>query len=639
MSLCEKSIGVWYDGDKTLSKLANAFNVLAVDYNIATADNGGVQLVCTEDKSITGFKCKLDGNVAEIAFSEIHYCTRAVSLIMAGLIKDGEEVEEKSPFDNYGIMLDCSRNKVFKVEQIKKWLRRLSMMGYNTVMLYTEDTYEIEGEPLFGYLRGAYTAEELKQIDDYANSLGIEMIPCIQVLGHLEQILQWPGYGKIKDTARVMLVDEPETYKLIEKMIETFKNAFRTDRIHIGMDETHDLGRGRFMDKNGYERGFDIFNRHLSKVVDICKKYEYKPMIWSDMYFRLGNATQNYYDLETVIPDDVKAKIPEEVQLVYWDYYHAEKDFYDKFIDMHRDLAGEPFVASGVWTWSQTWYNHDQTVNCAGPCVKSCIEKNTRELIFTMWGDDGAYCDFDSALAGLMWLSEYAYCPEKMSDERLEKIYETICGSSFAATVTASGITTLFWGEDGKRLEHDAFSVPSVLWDDPIFNIYINNYIHFAQQSADKHSERLVKIAEQLNPVAEINNAGDFSHAIKVAKFLSKKLAIASELHKAYNNADKKTLANIKEREVCEAIALLEEMMESFRKQWLEQCKPFGLEVLQKRFAGLKIRYEELAKRLGEFLNGEIEEIPELEAHREVPSEHPSGGNRYLHLASGSSIV
>ena len=43
----------------------------------------------------------------------------------------------------------------------------LVKMGYDTLELYTEDTYEIEGEPYFGYMRGRYTAREIKEIDVY----------------------------------------------------------------------------------------------------------------------------------------------------------------------------------------------------------------------------------------------------------------------------------------------------------------------------------------------------------------------------------------------------------------------------------------------------------------------------------------
>ena len=44
----------------------------------------------------------------------------------------------------------------------------LEKMGYNTLMYYTEDTYEVKDEPYFGYLRGRFTADELRELDAYA---------------------------------------------------------------------------------------------------------------------------------------------------------------------------------------------------------------------------------------------------------------------------------------------------------------------------------------------------------------------------------------------------------------------------------------------------------------------------------------
>jgi len=68
-------------------------------------------------------------------------------------------------------MIDCSRNGVLKPESVYFFLRNMALMGLNMLQLYTEDTYEIENEPFFGYLRGKYTAKELSAIDDYAYDL------------------------------------------------------------------------------------------------------------------------------------------------------------------------------------------------------------------------------------------------------------------------------------------------------------------------------------------------------------------------------------------------------------------------------------------------------------------------------------
>ncbi len=85
---------------------------------------------------------------------------------------------ERCSFETLGTMIDCSRNGVLRVSSVKFLLRKLALLGYNMLQLYTEDTYEIRDEPFFGYLRGAYTEEEMREIDDYAFSLGIEVIPC-----------------------------------------------------------------------------------------------------------------------------------------------------------------------------------------------------------------------------------------------------------------------------------------------------------------------------------------------------------------------------------------------------------------------------------------------------------------------------
>ena len=62
----------------------------------------------------------------------------------------------------FGVMLDCSRNAVMKVSEVKRFIDYISKMGYNALELYTEDTFEMEGHAHFGYMRGRYTKQEIK---------------------------------------------------------------------------------------------------------------------------------------------------------------------------------------------------------------------------------------------------------------------------------------------------------------------------------------------------------------------------------------------------------------------------------------------------------------------------------------------
>ena len=128
----------------------------------------------------------------------------------------------ENKFRRFGTMIDCSRNAVMTVDTIKKWIDITGDIGYNTVMLYMEDTYEIKGEPYFGHHRGRYSVEELREIDDYAFEKGMEFIPCIQTLAHLNGIFHWKEYtSKIWDCTDILLAEEQATYDLIDKMFRT----------------------------------------------------------------------------------------------------------------------------------------------------------------------------------------------------------------------------------------------------------------------------------------------------------------------------------------------------------------------------------------------------------------------------------
>ena len=81
-----------------------------------------------------------------------------------------------------GALIDCSRNCVYTVDALKKFIDILADIGYDYLQLYTEDTFDI-GDPRFGYLRGRYNVAEIKELDGYASARGIELIPFIQTLG------------------------------------------------------------------------------------------------------------------------------------------------------------------------------------------------------------------------------------------------------------------------------------------------------------------------------------------------------------------------------------------------------------------------------------------------------------------------
>ena len=585
--------------------LSKALETLSVRYPaLDPKAEGATEIVFekSEDESVCAV-AKKNGKIV-ISYGKLNMALRMVGAVLSGTMADGSE---NCPFKMLGIMLDCSRDAVMTVDHLKSYLDRLAILGYNMVMLYTEETYELPGEPMFGFMRGAYTKAEIREIDDHAARLGIEIIPCIQALAHLEQIFRWKEYAEINDCNGILLVDEPKTYALIEKMLEFWKSAVRSRRIHLGMDEAHGLGTGKYAKLHGKKSAFDVINSHLKKVCALCEKHGLTPMIWSDMYFRIGSKNNDYYDLESQPSKKVIKGIPKGLQLVYWDYYHDDKDFYSKFIEKHREIAGDPLMGSGVWTWNKFWYDHVYTKCTVVPCLEACREAKLDEVFFTMWGDNGGFCDYDSAMAGLAFSAELSFTG-KADPKALEKRVAGLFNGASYKAITALG-------------DLMPYMIPLFLFDDPIMLMYaksmkdnkddIKPYAKggvYNYATMGKEFKRVLAILKK----ARKGDAGDMKLAAALAEAIAAKhawaeAAFAASEQKDMRAAIKKALPLAKAYQKA-----FKAFYKAFRAMWHANNKPFGLESIQIRLGGQLLRSEELVTRLEDFLESDETVFPEF---------------------------
>ena len=613
---------VW-DSSNTAEELHPMLETLGEEYPVIKDGVDGIRLDFIPGAAGI-LEIHREGGLARISYGTVSQAARCVGGLLSGIPGEGCLARESTRLTTLGIMLDCSRNAVMKVGHIKKWLRRLALFGYNMVMLYTEDTYKLPGEDYFGYLRGAYSEGELREIDRYASKLGIEMIACIQTLGHMEQVIKWPVYNSvIKDTERVLLVGKEETRLLIEKMLDFWGGVFSSRRIHVGMDEAWDLGRGRYLDTSGHRRAFDIFNEHLEVVQNACALRGLRPMIWSDMYFRIGSPSRTYYDVDCVIPEEVAARIPKGVQLVYWDYYHKDAGFYSEWIKRHRALGFEPIVASSVRTcYSNFWYYHQMTKETLDPCLAACRDTGIGEMMLTLWADDGACCEFDSALAGLCYAAQGAFSDSSADEVTAARRFNAACGASYEHAILPSAALN---------------ASSAALWDDPLLGILLNELClqPGGAASLSRIAEDLGELEKKLEPLKNECSAGDMEHAYNLAKAIGQKISLRLELLDAYRGKSRGPLAKAAEKAgtVAKDITTL---AGSFRRQWFARNKPQGFEALQNRLASQAERHRETARRITEYLDGKSNDIPELD---EFPSIPKGCVRTYGRLASASLIL
>ena len=612
-------------GNETPAELIPALHLLETEYPISEGGRGLKLTFRKLDDSENISRVRRSRGGVTVEYSTISGALRGVGSALAKL--DGEE---RTPFEKLGIMLDVSRNMVMRVEHFKMWLLRLALCGCNEVLLYCEDTFELEDEPFFGAYRAPYTLEELQEMDDYADALGIELIGCVQTLGHMEQILQHGvAYSEIYDSERLMMVDNAGTQSLIRKIISFWKSALRSRRIHVGMDEAFGLGRGRHQTLFGAQKESDIMQRHLDMVAGICRENGLEAMIWSDMFFRMTNEKHEYYDYTSAFVPGIAKTIPENVELVYWDYYHDQCSDYRKMISRHRELGREPVVASGIWTWVRMWYDHRQTMDTAMPCIDVCRQENIRELFFTMWGDDGAYCNYDSSLAGIIRCADLAFGRRDENDSADR--FKAVCHADYEANITA--------GELHMPIGEKYSVIPSmILWDDPLLGKYFDSCKRANPEFDLNYLDQLDDVLCRIMPFAEDCGAGDIGYAVDLIKFLIKKVELRGALEAAYDRGDRLALRELLTTTLPAAIAALIEFDAGFRRNWLKCAKAHGLERIQVRNAGQLARLEELSIRLREYLDGTIERIEELDEHLPY-SAKPEMVNRYREVSSGSWII
>ena len=497
-----------------------------------------------------------------------------------------------------GAMLDCSRNAVYTESALKKYIKLLSEMGYNSLQLYTEDTFELEDEPYFGYMRGKYTVGFLREIDRYALSCGIELVPCIQTLAHLSGVAKWKHYEEIVDTADILLVGEEKTYELIDKMFSACAKAFTSRRINIGMDEAHMVGLGKYLDRHGYENRFDILLKHLNRVCGIAKKYGFKPMMWSDMFFRLANCGEYYLEDTIDIPLSVIEKVPPEIKLIYWDYYSEKPEVYDAMIKSHKNFHNSIVFAGGAWSWSGFVPHNAWSNKVSGLALKACAENDIEEVFVTSWRDDGGECSLFGNLPALYCFAEYAHGNFDLTT--IKNGFYNLTGVKFDDFMTLDMPDTLY----EKCTRNNASKY--MLYSDPFFG--------WLDYTVDENkTAQFYDIAEKLD---KLTGNAEFGYVFDTISKLCGVLAIKFDLgvctrnaYKSGNTDEIKRLVNDYE----ELERRLEKFYECFLAQRNRECLMYGFEFHDIRLGGLIRRVKHCKDMLAQYAEGKLNKIDALE--------------------------
>lgn len=588
----------------------NGMNEFLKFHNINSSENTNIITIKLTDEEI--IKISKKSNDINIVINSYHQIFRAICLLKEHIDKESFEYSEKCYFKTLGAMFDGSQaNSLMNIESCKKMMLNMASMGYNMMMLYCEDTYEIKDEKYWGNMRPKYFEEDFKILDDYAYSLGIELIPCIQTLGHLPEALRKEPYKVLRDTPGVLVTGEKEdkTYQLIEKMISTVSKCFRSKRIHIGLDEAWMLGRGNYFKRNGYVPAAMIMNDHLKRVNKIIEKYGLEPMMWGDMFFRAKSLKEEYYDTSIKFTKEDIESVPENMSLIYWDYYSTDVKHYEDMINKTKELTDKVIYANAIGIGRTFACYYKGMVDVVVPSLIACKNQGVKEVIATVWGDNNRESSTFNALVGLQIYAEHMY-NENPDKDTMKKNFELCTNCDWDSFESIKYLDTV---EEFNPDNEDVISLTRVfMWQDILLPMCDGDFEGFDFYDHYDKLEKMYKESAVKNPgyktIFEF-----YSHLAKVLKVKSN---ISRDITKAYREKDIEGLTKLKDIKLP---ALYEDVMslrKAHRKYHREEYKPIGWEILDIRYGGVLMRIDTAIERIGDYLDGKITKIDELEEER-----------------------
>lgn len=510
--------------------------------------------------------------------------------LVRGLMMEQGEYSIAARVRNLGLMLDCSRNAVPRPDMVCRLICLLVLMGYDYLELYTEDTYELPEEPYFGYKRGRYTKAELQELVAFADGLGFQMVPCIQTLAHLKNLNNWLVYFEHMDIDDILLVDDERTYRLIRKCIRYCKEVFHTNRINIGGDEAFHLGRGKYIDVNGYLPKDDVYLKHMERVFAICKEEGVCPEFWAD------GLVSDKMDQERL-----KNMLDGTQTPVSWHYGHDEAEALQSDMDKFQSYGVKGHFAAGLWKWFGYAPDNQYAERAMSRLLPVALENRVEDILITAWGDNGNECSVYATIPGMMYAANQLF-PCGVDAEKLTRYL--------------TGYTNAEW----KLCDRLNYVMPELdkMCNAAKYLLHNDFLIGLLDYNIPDHAGEIYReLLPEFERLAERDSR--FSYLFQsyeaLCRVLVRKATYSKRLFRAYQEQNRGQMHALAS-ELQEIKQDIKGFYEAFRRMWLQDYKGFGFEVMDVRLGGLLARIDTVTVMLNDYLAGRLDRIYELEEER-----------------------
>ena len=519
----------------------------------------------------------------------------AFGCLLARCDEENFAVEFAGTETRLSFLRDCSNNAALSRGGFCELVQTLALLGFDKVLLYTEDLMDIPSLPYLGHARPRYSEDDFHWFDEYAKTFGIELVPCIQTLSPFENARNRDAFGRVMNVRGALHVGREETYAFVETLVAFCRRAFSSREIHLGMEYPPTWKRDLQVNESLAEK----FLGHLQEVSKIARKYDFTPCVWSDMFF-VSSLSSERYDGEIFFRDEIPPAFDKAVRLA---------------IDAGTGYGFAPCC--------------DYAKANADRAIETAKSQKVDEFLVTAWGHNGGESSAFSALPCCLYLSEY---------KAFGKVDTTALNSRTAALFGNDYEDFCALGLPNGMAKNAINPAKYIFYNDPLCGI------------CDAHVlENFPAVYAQSSRVLQTacDKGGRFSYLFKTMEILcavlSGKSALGIRLTTAYKAKNRRELRCIADEIIPETLDALRHFHETFFQQWQRENRSWGFECFDARIGGVEERLLQTAKTLNAYLAGEMDIIEELEQPRfsyfvGVETGQPILLNAYRRIASGSDI-
>lgn len=184
-----------------------------------------------------------------------------------------------------GVHLDL-KGPALRVDYLHRLLHQLADRKINTLLVEYDDKFPYS-EQLGLAAPDALTRDELDAFLEAAAERGVEVIPLVQCLGHLEYALRLPAYRHLAEDERYQQLCplRPESLEFFASALGEVLSAHPDARmVHIGGDEPWSLGTCVRCRAHAAEHGrADLYARYVARAAELVVQARRRPVIWDDV--------------------------------------------------------------------------------------------------------------------------------------------------------------------------------------------------------------------------------------------------------------------------------------------------------------------------------------------------------------------